>query len=109
MKTAIINIKTELETKQKAQKIAGELGFSLGSVLNAYLKKLVREKTINFSIHTKEEPSQWLINELKEAEKDEREGFVSPGFTNTKDLMTWLKNPKRKYNNGKTDYGNKAK
>ena len=35
-------------------------------------------------------------------EKDEKEGWVSPAFDNTKDMMAWLHDPSAKYQNGKT-------
>lgn len=46
----VINIKTEKEVKQNAQKLAQNLGFSLSAVLNAYLKQFVRNKAVHFSI-----------------------------------------------------------
>ena len=49
MKT-LINIKTEKKLKKNAQKVAGELGLPLGTILNAYLRELVREKRVVFSI-----------------------------------------------------------
>ena len=50
MKTAVINIKTDTEVKANAQKVASELGFSLSSLINGYLRQLVKTKTINFSL-----------------------------------------------------------
>ncbi len=49
MKT-LINIKTEKELKKNAQKVAEELGLPLGTILNAYLRELVREKRVVFSV-----------------------------------------------------------
>ncbi len=46
----VINIKTEKEVKQDAQKIAQKLGLSLSAVINAYLKQFVRNKAVSFSI-----------------------------------------------------------
>ncbi len=46
----VINIKTEKEVKQNAQKLARSLGFSLSAVINAYLKQFVRNKAVSFSI-----------------------------------------------------------
>jgi antitoxin component of RelBE/YafQ-DinJ toxin-antitoxin module len=41
MYTAVINVKTHPEIKSQAKKIAEELGFSLSSLVNAYLKQLI--------------------------------------------------------------------
>lgn len=49
MKT-LINIKTEKELKKNAKKVAEELGLPLGTILNAYLRELVREKRVVFSV-----------------------------------------------------------
>ena len=105
MRTEIINIKTDQATKKKARKLARDLGFSLSTLMNAYLKQFITTKSVTFSAAA-EEPSDWLINELKLAEQEEKEGWVSPGFDNTKGMMAWLNNPKRRYQNGKTDNDN---
>ena len=46
---AIINIKADKEVKENAQRVAKELGLPLGTIINAYLKELVREKRVVFS------------------------------------------------------------
>lgn len=54
MQTAIIHIRTDPEVKIKAQKIAKELGFSLSSLLNAWLHHLIKTKTVTFSLVDKQ-------------------------------------------------------
>ena len=95
MKTAVINIKTDPELKTQAQAIAADLGFSLSSVVNAFLKNLTRTRTITFS--AAEEPSDYLIQALKESEEDRLAGRTSPTFDNAKDAIAWLDDPNRKY------------
>lgn len=95
MNTAIVNIKTSQETKKKAQAIANELGFSLSSLVNAYLRDLVRNKRVFFALS--EEPSDYLIQELKKSDEDIKKGRVSPVFDNAEDAFKWLNNPKKKY------------
>lgn len=97
MNTAVINIKVEPNTKRNAQKIAEELGLSLSSVINGLLKQFVRTKAVTFSLP--EEPSEYMIKSLKEAEEDIKAGRVSPTFNNAKDAIAWLRNPKAKYAN----------
>lgn len=65
--------------------------------MNAYLHQFVRTKSVNFSVS--EEPTEFLLKSLKEAEEDRKKGFVSPGFDNVDDALAWVKNPKRKYAN----------
>lgn len=89
MYTAVINVKTHPEIKNEAKKIAEELGFSLSSLVNAYLKQLIKTKTVIFST-VSEEPSEYMIKMLKQAEKEIQEGKVSPRFSSAKDAITWL-------------------
>lgn len=100
MKTEIVNIKTDLVTKRKAQKVAKDLGFSLSSLLNAYMRQLIDTRTVTFGA-TPEEPSAWLIESLKQSEKDEKEGLISPAFDNVEDSIAWLHDPNARYQNGR--------
>ena len=97
MNTAVINVKVEPDIKKKAQRVVEELGLSLSGVINGYLRHLVRTKAVHFSLS--EEPSEYMIQSLKEAEEDIKAGRVSPNFNNAEDAISWLDNPKRKYVN----------
>jgi len=95
--TAVINIRTDTKIKSEAQKITKELGLSLSAVINAYLRQLVRTKTVSFGLG--EEPTDYLLQALRESKKDIKKGFVSPAFDNTKEALKWLKDPKAEYAN----------
>ncbi len=97
MNTAVINIKVEPKTKKEAQRVAEEIGVSLSGLLNGFLKHLIRTRTVTFSAG--EQPSEYLVQSLREAEKEIKKGWVSPSFDNAEDAITWLDNPKRKYVN----------
>lgn len=97
MNTAVINIKTDSRLKEEAQKIAKDLGFSLSSLMNAYLRQLVKAKTVHFSLN--EEPTPYMLNSLKESEADIKAGKVSPSFDEAEEAIAWLNNPKAKYAN----------
>lgn len=98
MNTAVVNVKVNPETKRQAQKVVEELGLSLSSVINGFLKQLIRTRTITFS--TSEEPSEYMVKALKKSEEDIKAGRVSPTFDNAKDAIAWLENPKATYKNG---------
>ena len=68
MKTAIINIKTDVRTKEEAQKLAEELGFSLSSIVTASLKQFIRTQEIHVS--AKKVMSPYLEGILKGVEHD---------------------------------------
>lgn len=97
MNTAIVNIKIDPVTKTHAQEVADQLGFSLGSLIKAFVKQLVREKRVSFSLS--EEPSGYLMHAITESKKDKEKGFVSPEFDNTEDAIKWLDSPLKKYEN----------
>jgi addiction module RelB/DinJ family antitoxin len=94
--TTIINFKTDKKVKSEAQRIANQMGLNLSDILNVYLRRFVAEKEIHISL---EEPSEWLINEIKEGEEEIKKGDVSPGFNKTKDAIKWLNDKTRKYGN----------
>ena len=98
MNTAVLNVKVNPDTKKEAQKVAAELGMSLSAIINGFLSHLVRTKTITFS--TREVPSQYLLDALKEAKEDVKAGKVSPKFTTAKDSIRWLNDPNATYQNG---------
>jgi len=54
--STVINVKTEKEIKEKARKIAKEMGFSLSSLINAYLRHFLRSKEVYFSLAPKMSP-----------------------------------------------------
>jgi antitoxin component of RelBE/YafQ-DinJ toxin-antitoxin module len=99
MKTAVINFKTEAELKKKAQKKAESLGMSLSNVLNAYLRKFLRVKDVDF-VEEELVPTPYLEKILRESEKEMKEGYVSPSFSDPEEMIKWLNDPKARYANG---------
>lgn len=95
--TSVINVRTESTVKEKAQEIAEKLGFSLSSVINAYLHHFVRTKSVSFSLS--EEPTKFLLDSLKESKEDIKNGFVSPAFEDIDEALKWLNDPNKKYVN----------
>ena len=86
---AVINIKTEKEVKTNAQKLAKEMGFSLSTFINAYLKQFLRNKEVHFSSAAKMSPK--LENLLGKIEFDiQRDRNVSPSFSSGKELGEYL-------------------
>ena len=69
MKT-VINIKADKVTKDKAKKIAQELGLSLSAVINAYLKQFVNNKSVYFSTNKSYQMTPELENMIGGIEKD---------------------------------------
>ena len=89
MNTTAIYIKTEPEVKAKAQRVAKELGFSLSSLMNAWLKQLIKTKTITFSAND-EIPNEQTLAIMKQAEENYKKGNTSPGFKTGEEAVAWL-------------------
>lgn len=88
MNTDVITIRTDPGLKTSAQRLARELGFTLSSLVTAYLKQFVRTKTVFFS--RGEEPSEYLKQAMREAEQERKEGkFYS--FDNAADAVEFLR------------------
>jgi addiction module RelB/DinJ family antitoxin len=73
----MINIKTDVTLKKEAQKVSRELGLPLGTIINAYLRDLVREKRVVFS--SPPVPNQNTTRLLKSIKKDIQNGKNSSG------------------------------
>lgn len=87
MNTEAINIKIDPKTKKAAQQVAEALGFSLSSLVKAYLRDLIKTKTVHFS--RAEEPSDYLIQMLRESDADIKAGRYRE-FTNFEDELAYL-------------------
>jgi len=83
-----IYIRMNPDIKERAQEVANKLGFSLSTLIKAYVKQLIKTKRVDFSLE--EKPSQYLIDSIKRAERDIKEGNVSPGFKTGKEAVEWL-------------------
>jgi addiction module RelB/DinJ family antitoxin len=92
MNTAQINIKIDPETKKRAQRVAKRMGLNISRMIVAYLKDVIRHETFSISLE-KEEPSEYLIRCIKEAERDKEKGRLSPAFDNAEDAIGWLEKP----------------
>lgn len=92
MNSTVINIKTDREIKKEAQKIASDLGLSLSGVINGFLKQLVRDKAIVFTLN-ENNPSLYLLNSVKAAKQNRKSGdFYS--FKNNKEALSFLDDKK---------------
>ena len=89
MKTAVINIKIEPKIKEQARKVAADLGFSLSTLINSYLRYFIKAKAVHFGTEVKEEPSEYLLKALKESREDYKNGDYF-SFKNPKDALKFL-------------------
>lgn len=86
---SVINIKTDPETKEQAQKLAADLGVTLSTIINVYLKQFIRTKEFTFSLAYQMSPELEKI--IVEAEADIMTGKnLSPAFDQAEDALVWL-------------------
>lgn len=95
MNTAVINVKVQPELKAEAQNLAEEMGFSVSSLVNALLRQVVRTRIL--IVNAAEEPSDYLLEALKESRKDIKAGRVSPSFKTAQVAIKWLERSQKKY------------
>ncbi|MCR4322524.1 MAG: hypothetical protein NUV61_00350 [Candidatus Azambacteria bacterium] len=90
MNKVVLNIKTDKEVKEGAQKIARELGVPLSTVVNAYLKEFVRERAFSLSMAPQLRPEVEKL--FREAHQDyENKKSISPIFTSTAKALKYLR------------------
>lgn len=89
MSKVLLNIKTDKEVKEEASKIAKELGVPLSTVVNAYLKEFVREKSIKISIEPRIRPEIGKL--LKKSSEDYRKKKnISREFASAQEAVEYL-------------------
>jgi len=96
MKTTVINFKTEKSIKEKAQKVAKQMGLNLTDIMNVYLRDFINRKELNIRI---EEPTEETAKDIMEAVKEIKEGNISPTFNDIESATKWLDKESKKYAN----------
>jgi len=92
MKTAVVNFKTDDNTKKKAQAVANQLGIPLSNLLNAYLNELATTGSVHFSVA---EPMTKKMEKIIEvAEKEIKNGETSGPFETLEEMFEHLDNLK---------------
>ena len=79
----VINIKTDKELKQEAQQVAKEMGVPLGTIINAYLRDVVRNREVTFS--APEVPNERTAKIMDEIDKDRKKDVNFHGPFKTPD------------------------
>lgn len=87
MKT-VISVKTDIETKKRAQAVAEEIGIPLGTLLNAYIKQVAATGIVHFSIAEPMTPKIEKI--IAEAEQEVASGHISGPFSTPQELFEHL-------------------
>jgi len=90
MGKTVLSIKTDKKVKEEAQKAARELGLPLGTIINAYLRELAREKRVVFSVPP--EPNQKTKELLRKMLRDKKGKSTSAGPFTYEEAVDYLGN-----------------
>ena len=88
MNTTYLSIQTEEKLKAQVELLAAKLGVSVTDLVTTYLKQLVKDKSLvaKFS----ENPTPYLIESIRIAQKERKAGKTSPLFDDPEDAIAWL-------------------
>lgn len=87
MADTLLTVRTDTKVKKEAAKVAESLGFTLSSLVNAYLRKLIKTKRVDFA--ESYEPTPYLKRLIKQAEKEYKEGKTL-SFKNPADALRYV-------------------
>ena len=71
-----INVRVDSSTKKDAERICSEIGISLSSAINIYLKKIVRENKIPFELEVDPFYSPKNLKKIEKLIEDYEKGKV---------------------------------
>ncbi len=89
MALAKINVNTDIETKEQAQKLLREMGLDMTTAINIYLKRIILEKGIPFEISVKT-PNAETLAAMDEVKKMEKNPAEYKGYKNMSELREAL-------------------
>jgi addiction module RelB/DinJ family antitoxin len=72
MSQAVINFKIDSRLKNEAKEVLDKMGLNFSVAINGYLRKLISEKRIEFTVP--EKPNARLRKAIREAEKEYKDG-----------------------------------
>jgi DNA-damage-inducible protein J len=87
MSQAVINFKIDSKLKKDAKEVLDEMGLNFSVAINAYLKKLIVEKRIEFTVP--EIPNARLRKAIKDARQEHKSGKLK-FYTDIKEMRKSL-------------------
>jgi len=89
MKTTL-HTKIDKDIKERAQKLAKELGIPISTIINSQLREFIRSGIFQVSREPQIKGSVW--KEILKISKEAKAGKnISPEFDNVEDAINWLK------------------
>lgn len=97
--TTTMSIKIDDNLKRQAQQTAAQIGIPLSTLVNAYLRDVVATGRVEFSAAEPMTPQMERI--IERAEKERKNGEVSPSFASVEEFQKWLDDPESTWQNGR--------
>ena len=92
MTKTTINIKADKDVKEKAQRVARDLGMPLSTVINAYLNQFIRTKEVHFYLEGELKPA--VKKRLDRLQREALAGKnLSPAFSSAREAAQYLNTP----------------
>ena len=88
MSTTNLNIRTDKDVKEKAEKIFNELGLNMTSAVNIFLRTAIRERGIPFELKL-DVPNETTIAAIEEGRRMASDPY-SPRYSNIDELRDAL-------------------
>mgnify|MGYP001616559530 CR=1 FL=1 len=89
MNSAVINIKTDPKLKQDMRRLAQEMGLPVGTIINAMMRDVVRERRVVFAVPPAlNRRTQRLLRSI---DRDIRTGKNADGPFSPKEAVAYLK------------------
>jgi len=89
MATTNLSIRMDAETKRQAEQLFGNLGMSISTAFNIFVKQSLRARGIPFSI-TEDVPNAEIYSALREARRIARDPKIK-GYTDVEEALRELK------------------
>jgi DNA-damage-inducible protein J len=87
--SSIITVKTDEETKRKAKAVAKDMGLTMSSLINSYLKQVIATRRVE--LYAPEQMTPKLERLICQIEKDRESGQVSQAFEDVEEFLKDLK------------------
>jgi addiction module RelB/DinJ family antitoxin len=85
----LITVKTDKTLKRAVQEVSDEIGISIGTLINSFLRQFVRTKEVYFSVS--EKPNMYLRAVIDEAMREYKEGKLPPPVNSVEELVKELR------------------
>jgi len=89
MNTAILNIKTDPDTKLQLKAFAAKVGLPVSALMNAQIKQMLRSGKIELNVAS--EPTPYLAKLISEAEADHKAGKNTVTTETDEDTLAYLR------------------